>query len=204
MKRLSRERILDVAADLIEREGVAAVSMRRVGAELGVAAMSLYNHVPSKDALLDGVAERVMSALDFADEPGASWQDRGRTLVRAFRGVARAHPRCVQLALTRQAASPSALRPVEHALAIAEDAGFDGPTAVRIMRALISYAVGTIARETMFQQMIKHLPAELPGQEFRRVRALAGELVADDHDADFEFGLDLLISSITRLQAADK
>jgi AcrR family transcriptional regulator len=63
---LTRERIITAAVELIEREGVEAVSMRRIAGLLGSGVMSLYNHVPSKAAVLDGVAERVMSGIDFS------------------------------------------------------------------------------------------------------------------------------------------
>src|SRR6202167_4710631 len=76
---LTRERIISAAMELIEREGVDAVSMRRIAAQLDSGVMALYNHVPSKLALLEGVAERVMSGIDFSVYPDASWED----LVRA-------------------------------------------------------------------------------------------------------------------------
>jgi AcrR family transcriptional regulator len=70
---LTRERIIASAVELIEREGVDAVSMRRIAAQLGTGVMSLYNHVPSKSALLDGVAEVVMSGRHCAPIPGVQW-----------------------------------------------------------------------------------------------------------------------------------
>src|SRR5687768_17449668 len=70
---LSRPRIVAAAIDLIEREGADAVSMRRIAGELGVGVMSLYNHVPNKAALLDAVAEAVLSEIEFADDPDAEW-----------------------------------------------------------------------------------------------------------------------------------
>src|ERR1700689_3233488 len=108
---LTRERIVAAAVELIEREGVDAVSMRRLAAELGSGVMSLYNHVPSKDALLDGVAEQVMSGIDFSSEPGAGWEDQVRAQARAFRQIARAHPRCTMVVVSRPNASATGLRP---------------------------------------------------------------------------------------------
>src|SRR4051812_16398169 len=86
--RLTRERIIRTAIELIESGGIDTLSMRGLANELGVAVMSLYNHVPSKAALLDGVAERIMDGLELADDPTAAWQERARALVRAFRKVA--------------------------------------------------------------------------------------------------------------------
>jgi len=61
---LSREQVLDAALDLVDRDGVGALSMRRLGAELGVEAMTLYHYLPNKDALLDGIVERVMAQAE--------------------------------------------------------------------------------------------------------------------------------------------
>jgi len=71
---LSRARVLDAAVELADREGIDAVSMRRLGQELGVEAMSLYTHVRSKDDLLDGMAEAVVARIP-ADPHGDGWLD---------------------------------------------------------------------------------------------------------------------------------
>jgi AcrR family transcriptional regulator len=204
---LSRDRIVRAAVELIEREGADALSMRALAADLGVAVMSLYNHVPNKAALLDGVAERIMGGMSVADDPNAHWTERGRALVRAFRKVAHDHPRCVTIVLTRKIDAPSGLRPVERALAIADDAGFDGETSVRIMRALLAYALGAQMREVGAAKMLDYLPedsaarhlGELDAAEFPHVIALWQSLLRHDPETDFEFGLDLLINALDAL-----
>ena len=144
---LTRERIITAAVELIEREGVDAVSMRRIATELGSGVMSLYNHVPSKAALLDGVAERVISSIDVTSEPGASWADEVRAQARAFRQIARAYPRCTMVAVSRPTTSTSEPPPVEHALATLRSAGFGEEDALRIVRAFVAYVVGSLLRE---------------------------------------------------------
>ncbi|MFS2295254.1 TetR family transcriptional regulator [Actinomadura hallensis] len=203
---LTRERIVLAAVELIEREGADALSMRRVAAELGVAVMSLYNHVPNKSALLEGVAEHVVSGLELRDDPAEPWQERARALVRAFRKVARDRPRCMTIVLTHKIDTPVALRPAERALALAHAAGFDGETAVRIMRALLAYALGAQLREAGMSKMLGHLAetgaqsfARLDPDEFPHVVAYGPALAAHDPEADFEFGLDLLIGALDRL-----
>lgn len=203
---LTRERIVLAAAGLIEREGAEALSMRRVAAELGVAVMSLYNHVPNKGALLEGVAEHVVSGLELEDDPSEPWQERARALVRAFRKVAHDNPRCMTIVLTHEIDTPVGLRPAERALALADAAGFDGETAVRIMRALLAYALGAQMREVGMAKMLGHLAetgaqawTDLDPQEFPRVIALGPALADVDPETDFEFGLDLLIGALDRL-----
>lgn len=203
VERLTRDRIVRAAIELIEREGEDGLSMRRVAAELGVAVMSLYNHVPNKAALLDGVAGRILGGMEVADDPAAHWTERARALIRAYRKIAHDHPRCVTLVLTRKLDAPSAMRPVEHALALAEDAGFDGETAVRIMRALLAYAIGAQMREIGAAKMLDRLPkeayADLDPAVFPHVLIHQEQLLSHDPETDFEFGLDLLIGSLEKL-----
>jgi AcrR family transcriptional regulator len=206
---LTRDRIVQAATELIEREGSDALSMRRVAADLGVAVMSLYNHVPSKAALLDAVAERILAGMSVPADPAMHWTERARSLVRAFRKVAHEYPRSVTLVLTRKVDAPSGMRPVEHALAVAAEAGFDGDTSVRIMRALLAYAVGAQMREVGAAKMLDYLPKDDAGRvrrldfldpaEFPHVVALQRDLLRHDPETDFEFGLDLLISALDGL-----
>ena len=207
---LTRERIVSAAAELIEREGVDAVSMRRLAAELGSGVMSLYNHVPSKAALLDGVAEWVMSGIDYSGDPGASWEDQVRAQARAFRQIARAHPRCTMVVVSRPATSAAGMLPVEYALATLRGAGFGGEEAVRAVRAFVAYIVGSLLREVGVTPSLAPSPDDAPAglplrldpAEFPQATSLAAELMLKDHDADFEFGLDLLVRAVADLRPA--
>lgn len=203
---LTRDRIVQAAVALIEREGAEALSMRRVAAELDVAVMSLYNHVPNKTALLEGVAERVVEGLELGDDPGRSWQEGARALVRAFRKVAHDYPRCMTIVLTHKVDTAAGLRPMERALALADAAGFDAETAVRTMRALLAYAIGAQVREVGMEKMLGHLAEtgaeswnRLDPEEFPHVIAYGSQLAAHDPESDFEFGLDLLIAALEAL-----
>jgi AcrR family transcriptional regulator len=203
---LSRDRIVRAAVELIERKGADALSMRALAAELGVAVMSLYNHVRSKAALLDGIAEYIIGGMSVPDHPEAHWTERARALVRAYRKVAHDFPRSVTIVLARRINPPVGLRPVEHALAIADDAGFDGETSVRIMRALLAYAMGAQMREVGAAKMLDYLPEdparqlrELDAARFPHVVALHPALLRHDAETDFEFGLDLLITALDSL-----
>ncbi|MQY06679.1 TetR/AcrR family transcriptional regulator [Actinomadura macrotermitis] len=205
---LTRARIVQAAVDLIERSGVEALSMRAVAAEVGVAVMSLYNHVPNKAALLEGVAAYVVAGMDLevADPAELDWRDQARALIRAFRKAAHDHPRCITVLFTHKIETPVALRPAERALALADAAGFDGPTSVRIMRALLAYALGAQLRETSTVEVLDRLPEGLAGvypgldpAEYPHVVALSAELSRHDPETDFEFGLDLLITALDAL-----
>ncbi|MQA97103.1 MAG: TetR family transcriptional regulator [Streptosporangiales bacterium] len=203
---LTRDRIIDAAVELIERDGEDAVSMRRIATELGYGVMSLYNHVPNKEALLDGVAEQVMSRLTVPYLPDADWRDQARALVRWFHAISRRNPHCVNLVIERQLRSAAGLHPLELALATARRAGFDGVTAVRVMRAFVSYALGSLVNEARLTHMRENAGDDTlgyvstldPGQ-FPNTMELAPALMNHDHEADFEFGLELLISAVAAL-----
>ena len=197
---LSRDAIIRTAVELIERDGEAAISMRRIAAELRYGVMSLYNHVPSKEALLDAVAEHVMDGFDFAPDPDADWRDQTRALVRSFRALARRYPRCLNVVITRQLNTTAGLQPLEAALATARSAGFDGETSIRIMRTFVAYALGGLMNEARFNE---YQPSAASGRadpaRFPNIAELGWSLTHADHDKDFEFGLELLINAVSAL-----
>src|SRR5512144_1744010 len=106
--RLSRERVLAGALELVDREGLSALSMRRLGAELDVEAMALYRYAAGKDALLDGLVEALylelagrLAAGPGADDDAASWRTELHRIARATYEVCMAHPHVVPLLTTR-------------------------------------------------------------------------------------------------------
>jgi AcrR family transcriptional regulator len=209
--RLSVELIVDTAVRIIEAEGESAASMRRISAELGVAAMSLYNHVPNKAALLDAVAEWVGAQIELPADPEADWDTRARTMARAFRDVVRRYPNCMQLAMSRAPMSWVGLRPLEYALEMVHQAGFSGVEAIRVVRAVTSFIIGSIATETARRQAFSALGAgetPLPGgvsaEEFPHLTELGPRLVQLDPDADFEYGLDLLLRALAAARPAGR
>jgi AcrR family transcriptional regulator len=204
---LSRDLIVRTAVRLIERDGINAVSMRRLATELGTGAMSLYNHVPNKAALLNAVAEHILAELDFTADPTLDWKAAARSMARSFRDVAYRYPRSVMVVVSRQLNSPTGLRPVEHALATARAAGFHGRDAVRVMRAVVNYVLGCLVHEASqtearwaaeLQPMVTE--AELTSAGLVNVAELLPALAEHDSEADFEFGLELLISALEALR----
>ncbi|GAA3385192.1 TetR/AcrR family transcriptional regulator [Cryptosporangium minutisporangium] len=203
---LTRERIVHAAVELIERHGAEALSMRAVAAELGVAVMSLYNHVPNKAALMEGVAEYVVAGLDTVPSGTGDWREETRALVRAFRAAAQDYPQAIRVVLTHSIDSTAASRLAERALSLAAKAGFEGATAVRIVHALMAYAVGSQLQALWLGQLIDRVSegsapalARVDPAEFPHVVASAPALLAHDPEADFEFGLDLLVAAIDAL-----
>jgi AcrR family transcriptional regulator len=204
---LTRRRIIAAAMDQIERDGIDAVCLHRLATALGCGVVSLYNYVPSTSALLDGVANEVMSGIELPAAIAGGWQEQIRAQARAFWQVARAHPRCTLVAVSRPPSSAVVLRPVEHALATLRHAGFDGQDALRIVRTITAYIMGAVLGEAAAapgpgdgdddMHRLKLRPGEFPN-----LTALAAGCCAGSPEADFEFGLDLLVRAVAVMQPA--
>jgi AcrR family transcriptional regulator len=143
--RIDRATILDAALDLADAGGLAAVSMHAVARRLGVTTMALYRHLDGKDALLDGLVERLLTA--FPVPAHGPWEQRLTTMASGIRVVARQHPAVFPLLLTRPAVTPAAQR-TRHAVVVAlGEAGLPGAAAARAERLLSSAILGFAASE---------------------------------------------------------
>lgn len=209
---LTRESILASALEILDRDGIDGLSMRRLGKALGRDPMTLYRHAPNKAALLDGVAERVIDQLVVdTDTDDGDWVSQLRSIARGFRRLALAHPHVVPLLLTRPLATPlglrplGTLRPLENILSLLSRAGFTPTDALRIYRALFGFLYGHVLEE--LQELVER-PDEsdhvlrlglhrLPIGEFPLVRGLAPVLASYDGAAELERGLDILFSGLT-------
>jgi AcrR family transcriptional regulator len=207
--RITRARVLAAALEIIDRDGVDGLSMRRLGHALGRDPMTLYRHAANKAALLDGVAEIVLEQLEV-DSTDPDWAAQLRTVAREFRRLALAHPQVVTLLVTRPLATPlgrrppGTLRPLEGVLELLTRAGFTGSDALHIYRALFGFLHGHILNEL---QEIVERPEEtddllrlglhrLPIREFPILRGLAPVLASYDGAAELERGLDILLTGL--------
>src|SRR5215213_8284019 len=188
---LSRRRILEAAVRFVDREGLEALSMRKLGSELGVEAMSLYNHVPNKDALLDGMVEVLLGEMEVPPED-EGWERRVREGYRAFRGLAHEHPNVFPLLVTRPPDTMDGVWLVEEFLKTLRGAGFDPETALYAFRALSSYASG-YAMEPAGARLGA---VALSPDEYPHIHELDAPLREVDHDAEFEFGLDVILAGL--------
>jgi AcrR family transcriptional regulator len=133
---LTRQAILRAAVRLADREGLGALSMRRLGAELGVEAMALYHHVPNKEALLDGMIEEVATEVPVPRFTAAGWRSGMRRYALALLDTVAAHPELVPLALYRPAVTPRNLETMEALLRSLHAAGFEPRQALDLVYAL--------------------------------------------------------------------
>ena len=208
--KITRDVVLAAALQIIDADGAEGLSMRRLARALGRDPMILYRHAPNKAALLDGVAETVLAQLTV-DSADPDWAAQLRAVARGYRRLALAHPKVVPLLVTRPLATPlglrppGTLRPLEDILALLTRAGFSGPDALHIYRALFGFLHGHVLNE--LQELIEN-PDEtddllrlglhrLPIREFPLLRSLAPALAAYDGAAELERGLDILLTGLT-------
>ncbi|WP_069164627.1 TetR/AcrR family transcriptional regulator C-terminal domain-containing protein [Nocardia altamirensis] len=218
---ITRAAVLAAALQIVDRNGVDGLSMRRLAEAVRRDPMVIYRHVPNKAAVLDGVAEVVFAQLSV-DATDSDWMSQLRSVARDFRELALAHPRVVPLLVTRPLATPLGLRPkavlqpLEDILALLTHAGFSGPDALHIYRALFGFLYGHVLNE--LQEIVEN-PEEtddllrlglyrLPIGEFPLLRGLAPTLAAYDGAAELERGLDILLTGLAanlpRDNGADK
>lgn len=167
---LTRERVLDAALDFADRHGAAALSMRKLGAELDVEAMTLYHYVPNKDALFEAMVDRLVQPLERV-EPGDG-EDWGAWLIRlgaAFRDALLAHPGALPVLATRPVTSRASVELVESALRHLGEAGFEPPRALDVLNAVMTFVLGHTLAEA----------GSPPGADESDVDSLAGVDGAD-------------------------
>ena len=193
---LTREKVLDAALRLVGENGLGGLSMRKLAAELGVEAMSLYNHVANKQDLLDGVAARVFEQVALPD-PGLPWDERLRAAGLSAFGTLNRHPAVVR-ALTAEQANPlseGAVRLMDAILGAMLDAGLDEYHAARGYRSLMGMVFGAVLvggggpaadwfRRTVTAQRHPNLHRVLPA------------LARADCAQDFRYQLELLINGV--------
>jgi AcrR family transcriptional regulator len=207
--KITRDVVLTAALALIDRDGAGGLSMRRLARAVNRDPMVLYRLAPNKAALLDGIAEIVLAQLEV-DPADPDWAAQLRAIARDYRRLALAHPHVVPLLVTRPLATPLALRPpgtlrpLENVLALLTRAGFSGPDALHIYRALFGFLHGHVLNE--LQELVEN-PDEtddllrlglhrLPIGEFPLLRSLASVLASYDGAAELERGLDILLAGL--------
>jgi AcrR family transcriptional regulator len=208
---LTKERVLQAAIDLADRDGIEALSMRRLAHELGVEAMSLYNHVRNKEDLLDGVADAVVGAIEVSTAD-ANWKSAMRERVIRARTVMLRHPWAPDVIKARVSPGPATLAYMEAALAILREASFSVDLAHHSMHVLGSRILGF--NQDLFDDSSEQGPSPESAALLVRQMAEAFPYIAElsvaishdgglggcDDDVEFAFGLDLILDGLERLR----
>ncbi len=195
---LSRARVMGEALKLIDREGLDALSMRRLGTELGVEAMSLYRYVDAKEALLDSVSAQLWSEIRIPDEHASDWKGAVRETAHSLRGVVRAHPHSFSLLLWRPTLSEPALRVFDTLLRTFHAAGFGGALAAQALGTIVAYALGyaMVERNCRLGQSEAAVRRCITPEAAGRFPEVSEAFAECDTDAQFAFGLDTLLHGL--------
>ena len=201
---LSRERVLRAAVALADQNGIESLTMRRLGQELGVEAMSLYKHVANKDDILDGIVDLVLGDIDVP-ATGTPWKTAMRARAISAHQVLLAHPWAAMLVMSRFNIGPGMTRYLDATLGRLREGGFSIEGALDAWHTLDSHIYGFTLQEL-------NLPFEV--EETRNVSAaVLGQLSADRYphvvevitqimqtgrEENFEFGLDLILDGLER------
>lgn len=195
---LSCQRITDAALVYIDQHGLEALSTRKLGAVLGVEGMALYKHFPSKDALLDSVAEKLALELDVPLSGKGGWQDRSRQMARSYRELAGRHPKAYLLFAMRRFATPGALAFLDRIFAMLLEAGMPPRKSVELYRGVLHYCNGAILDELGGFEMVKRgapKGAVVPPAQLAALNKVMPWFGTDRFDELFEAGLDRVIAS---------
>lgn len=194
---LGREPIVAAAIALIERDGLDAFSMRRLGAELGVDPMSVYHHVPNKAALFDAIVDWVWDlTTPEAPEAAEAWPAIATRIFGALREQLLAHPHLAPILGTRPVTTPHMLALTDRALGWLDAAGLPPASAMPLLDCLTAYTIGKVLAE------VRGADAEGPALALASVTPdshphLVGALASGygwEPDAQFERGMDALIA----------
>ncbi|MFF1251979.1 TetR/AcrR family transcriptional regulator C-terminal domain-containing protein [Pseudarthrobacter sp. NPDC058329] len=208
-ERLNRDLVLAKALEVVDAEGLNALTMRRLGQELERDPMSLYRYAENRAALLDGVSELVLNQLSIHPED-PDWKTQLRHIAHNLRRLALEHPNVVPLLVTRPLSTPlglrplGTLRPLEQILALLIGAGFSAADALHVYRAYYGFLYGHLLNE--LQEFVVD-PEEnevllrlglhrLPSKEFPRLRELAPALAEYDGEAELDQGITILLSGL--------
>lgn len=204
-ERLTRERILGAALRIVDEEGMGALSMRQLAGELGVDPMSIYHHLPGKQAVVSGLVERVFSRMELPSFEGLSWRERVRAWVRAYRDLARAHPNLVlQIVSDAAAVSDAMLRISEPLYAALEDAGLPPRKVSAAAGTVVDFVHGnalaedsaTSSEEGSFERdLLARLEAQ-PEESSPAMRRVFRAFARDTTQTDSVSSLDVIIAGI--------
>ena len=201
MSQLTKERIIEKALETIDQEGLHALSMRRLGHNLGVDPKAVYYYFANKEGLITGVLNRAFAELNLPDVLPGTWQDQLRQIVRAYNALISAHPNLVPYLARVDGSVPVVFDIVEKVTSTLGDTGLESRSIVQIIDLLVSFAPGVAlwADEAGSLEQVHRQISNLPEARFPTVTRLMKTLSAEDLEDDFDFQMNIIISGIEQL-----
>jgi AcrR family transcriptional regulator len=205
---LSRERVMDMALQMVDEGGLDVLSMRNLAQALKVEAMSLYNHVQNKEHILDGLIELVVGEIE-APQPCVDWRVAMRRRALSAHAVLMRHPWATMLFVSRVNVGPNMLRYVDATIGCLHSAGFSYPMADHAWTSIDAYIYGFTLQKLNFpldpteyaSSASQFLPM-IPAEQFPHLNGMAQEVIAGRHDGlhQIDFGLAFILDGIERLR----
>lgn len=202
---LTREKIVDAALALLEREGMQGISMRKLAQELDAGAATLYWHVGDKEQLLGLMLDRIVGENEVPDPDPEHWREQVKDLARATRKLLKSRRDAAQLSMGRIPTGPNALPVLERYLAVLAAAALPAQV-IAYAADMFSLYVGAFAYEESMPapdvEQMRGIFSSLPPEDFPVITGLADELVAGDLDERFEWAIELLVRGLESLREA--
>jgi AcrR family transcriptional regulator len=205
---LTREKIVEAALKLLERDGMQGLSMRKLATELDTGAASLYWHVGDKEQLLGLLLDRIVGENRVPDPDPQNWQETVKAAARATRDLFSRHRDSAQLSLGRVPTGPNSLPVLERTLSLLVAAKLP-PKAISYAADMFALYVGAFAYEESLQsdldpQAFGAYLKSLPPEDFPALSGLADELVEGGPDERFEWALDLLVLGLEAMALRER
>lgn len=198
-EKLSSGRIVQAAIKMIDERGEKGFSMRKLAAELGVDPMAIYHHHANRDAVIQEVMQTMMDSCDVP-EPTGDWQKDLTHLCSGLRDLAQRHPGAFRIYETYENWVPAELRLHEAMHAILRQAGFSKQKTVQAARLLLTYTEAFAVDEIsgwLDPEDHADLTEQLEQGPYKTMLGLVDEMIRPDANADFEFGLHVLLHGLT-------
>ena len=211
--RLSRDRVLAAAVALADAGGLESLTMRRLGEDLGVEAMSLYKHVTNKDDLVDGMVDLVFAEIELPP-PGAGWRTAMRERAVSVRSALIRHPWATALMQSRTAPGPATLHHHDTVIGTLRGAGFSVSLTAHAFSALDAYVYGFALQQRSLpfdtlveaQEVGRQMFARMPPGAYPHLTELTVQHILQpgyDYGDEFDYGLELVLDGLDRaLRAA--
>lgn len=203
-EKLSKERIEEAAAALIERDGLDGFSTRKLAETLGCEAMSIYHYFPSKAHLMDALVDRAVAGMAMPPA-GLSWREKVRRVAYEYRAMAHRLPRFFQFMVLHRLNTPAGLSVLNQIIAVFRDGGFDLEQSARFFRVLGYYISGAALDETSGYakgpSAAEPVADEVAARDYPDIAAINPYFKPAHHEATFALGLDMLLEGMAAAAA---